>query len=68
MIRFSIVEAGGHKKDIQYLMKELRQKNLIAAVEKDAANEPIYITGNIAGVKRIMEDYDGLMLDIHKDS
>ncbi len=68
MFRFSIVETGGHKKDIQYLMKELRQNNLIAAVEKDADNEPVYLTNNIAGVKRIMEDYDGLMLDIHKDS
>lgn len=64
MVKFCIADAGGHARDIPYLVRELRQKNLIAATEKDAGGDTVYLTNNIAGVKKIMEDYEGLMLDI----
>jgi hypothetical protein len=67
MVKFSIVETGGRKGEIQYLIRELRQKNLIAATEKDLNNETVYLTNNLFAVKKIMEDYDGLMLDVHKE-
>ena len=68
MVRFSILDICGNKKDIPYLVKELRQNNLIAGTEKDIGNDTIYLTNNIVAVKRIIEDYDGLMLDVHKEN
>ncbi len=67
MIKFSILASGGSTKNITYLVKELRQNNLIASTEKDAGGDSVYLTHNIVAVKRIFEDYDGLMLDIHKE-
>lgn len=66
MVKFSIVHVGGSSRDIPYLLKELRGKNLIAGTEKDVGGDTIYLTNSIAAVKKVMEDYDGLMLDIHK--
>ncbi len=34
MDKFTIVDIGGNARDIPYLIKELRQKNLIVATEK----------------------------------
>jgi len=67
MFKFSIVDTGNHKKDIPYLVKELKAKGLISAMEKDIAFEPVYLTNNIVGVNKIMSEYDGLMLDVHKE-
>jgi hypothetical protein len=67
MVKFTIVEAGGKSRDIAYLIKELRQKNLIIATEKDAMEETLYLTHNLTAVKKIMEDYDGLILDVQKE-
>lgn len=67
MIKFSILASGGSTKNITYLVKELRQNNLIAATEKDIGGDTVYLTNNIVAVKKIFEDYDGLMLDIHKE-
>jgi len=67
MIKFTIVDIGGNKRDIPYLIKELRHNNLITGTEKDAGWDTLYITNNIVGVKRVMEDYDGLMLDIVRE-
>jgi len=64
MDKFTIVDIGGHARDIPYLLRELRQKNLIVATEKDAAYDTVYITNNLYAVKKIMEDYEGLMLDV----
>ena len=66
MVKFTIVDIGVHARDIPYLLKELRQKNLIAGTEKDAGWDTIYLTNNIVAVKKLMEDYEGLMLDILK--
>jgi hypothetical protein len=66
MDRFSIVDIGGNTRDIPYLVKELRQKNLIVATEKDVGNDTVYLTNNLFAVKKIFEDYDGLMLDVVK--
>lgn len=67
MVKFSIMETGSRKGEIQYLVRELRQKNLIAAVEKDAGGDTVYLTNNLVAVKKIMEDYDNLMLDVHRE-
>lgn len=67
MVRFTIVDLGGHNRDIPYLVKELRNSNLITATDKDAGGDTIYLTTNLPGVKRIMEDYEGLMLDLIKE-
>ncbi len=66
MDRFSIVDIGGSTRDIPYLIRELRQKKLIVATEKDVGNDTVYLTNNLFAVKKIFEDYDGLMLDIIK--
>ena len=66
MVKFSIVHISGNSRDVAYLVKELRTNNLIAGIEKDAGGDTVYLTHNLAGVKRIMADYEGLMLDISK--
>lgn len=66
MDKFSIVDIGGFAKDIPYLVRELRQKGLIAATEKDVGGDTVYLTNNLFAVKKIMSDYEGLMLDIHR--
>ena len=66
MERFSLVDIGGFAKDIPYLVRELRQKGLIAATEKDAGGDTVYLTNNLFAVKKAMSDYEGIMLDIHK--
>jgi hypothetical protein len=66
MVKFTVVDIGGHARDISYLLKELRQNNLITGTEKDAGWDTIYLTNNIIAVKKIMADYEGLMLDIVK--
>ncbi len=67
MARFSIIDLGGKKRDIPYLIKELRESKLISGTDKDIGGDTIYITNNILGVKRIVQEYDGLMLDVHKE-
>lgn len=67
MVRFSIMSLSGNSKDIPYLLKELRQNNLITATEKDAGGDTVYLTHNLVAVKKIMQDYEGLLLDVHKD-
>lgn len=62
--RFCIVDIGGNARDIPYLVKELRQKNLIVATEKDAGNDTVYLTNNLVAVKKVASDYEGLMLDV----
>lgn len=66
MVRFSIVETGFKSQDIKYLVNELRSKQLIAAVEKDVNNDTIYHTHNIVAVRKIADEYDGLMIEIIK--
>lgn len=66
MVKFSIVNTGYRSQDIKYLISELRKKNLIAATEKDMNNDTIYHTHNIVAVKKIAEEYDGLMVEILK--
>jgi hypothetical protein len=67
LVKFSIVHISGNPKDMAYLIKELRANNLIAGVEKDVGGDTVYSTHNLAGVKRVMAAYEGLMLDILKD-
>ncbi len=64
MDKFSIVDIGGNARDIPYLLRELRQKNLIAATEKDAGGDTVYLTNNLFAVKKITSEYEGLMLDV----
>lgn len=66
MDKFSIVDIGGNARDIPYLIKELRQKNLIVATEKDVGNDTVYLTNNLFAVKNVIKDFDGLMLDVFK--
>lgn len=66
MDKFSIVDIGGNARDIPYAVRELRLKNLIVATEKDVGGDTVYLTNNLFAVKKVMSDYDGLMLDIHK--
>lgn len=67
MVKFSILPTGNNTRDIPYLLKELRQKNLISGVERDADGDPVYLTHNMAAVKKTVSDYDGIMIDIYKD-
>ena len=66
MEKFTIVDIGGNARDIPYLIKELRKKNLIVATEKDAGYDTIYLTNNLFAVKNVVNEYDGLMLDVLK--
>lgn len=66
MDKFSIMDIGGNARDIPYLVKELRKNNLIAATEKDVHGDTVYLTNNLFAVKKIISDYDGLMLDVIK--
>ena len=66
MDKFSIVDIGGNARDIPYLIKELRQRNLIVATEKDIGNDTVYLTNNLFAVKNVIKEYDGLMLDVLK--
>lgn len=66
MDKFSIMDIGGNARDIPYLVKELRQNNLIAATEKDVGGDTVYMTNNLFAVKKIISEYDGLMLDVIK--
>lgn len=66
MIKFSIVDTGCRKQDIKFLVTELRKNNLIAATEKDEHGDTIYHTHNIMTVKKIADEYDGLMVETCK--
>lgn len=66
MDKFTIVDIGGNARDIPYLIRELRQKNLIVATEKDAGYDTVYLTNNLFAVKQVISEYDGLMLDVLK--
>lgn len=66
MEKFSIMDIGGNTRDIPYLVKELRQKNLIVATEKDVGGDTVYLTNNLFAVKKIISEYEGLMLDVIK--
>lgn len=66
MDRFSIVDVGGFARDIPYLVRELRTKNLIVSTEKEPNGDTVYLTNNLVAVRKVMADYDGLMLDVHK--
>lgn len=67
MEKFSIVDIGGNARDIPYLVRELRHKNLIVATEKDAGGDTVYLTNNLFAVKKIIVDYEGLMLDVIRE-
>ncbi len=67
MDKFAIVDIGGNARDVPYLVQELRRKNLIAATEKDIGNDTVYLTNNLFAVKKVISEYDGLMLDVIKD-
>ncbi len=67
MFKFNIVDLGGHKRDIGWAVNELKRENLIVGTEKDVNNDTVYHTHNIKAVKRIMEDYEGLMVDLCKE-
>jgi len=67
MDKFSIVDIGGNARDIPYLVRELRQKNLIVATERDVGGDTVYLTNNLFAVKNVASDYDGLMLDVIKE-
>ena len=67
MDKFSIVDIGGNARDIPYLVRELRQKNLIVATEKDVGGDTVYLTNNLFAVRNVASDYDGLMLDVIKE-
>ncbi|MEN6316188.1 MAG: hypothetical protein ABFD25_18295 [Clostridiaceae bacterium] len=64
MDKFTIMDVGGNARDIPYFIKELRKNNLIVATEKDAAYDTVYLTNNLFAVKKIISEYDGLMLDV----
>lgn len=66
MDKFTILALDGSARDIPYLIKELRQKNLIAATEKDVGGDTIYLTNNLFAVKKIVSEFDGLILDVLK--
>lgn len=66
MDKFSIMDIGGNTRDIPYLVKELRKNNLIVTTEKDVGGDTVYLTNNLFAVKKIISEYDGLMLDIIK--
>jgi hypothetical protein len=67
MDKFTILALSGSARDIPYLIKELRQKNLIAATEKDVGGDTIYLTNNLFAVKKIVSEFDGLILDVVKN-
>jgi len=67
LVKFSIVDLCGNKKDIALLIRELRQNNLIAGTEKDIGGDTVYLTHNLVAIKKMMDDYDGLTLDVHKE-
>lgn len=67
MVKFTIVDIGGNKRELPYLMQELRKNNLVAGTEKDAGGDTIYLTHNLVAVKRIVADYEGFMLDVVKE-
>ncbi len=67
MDKFTILALGGSTRDIPYLIKELRQKSLITATEKDLGGDTIYLTNNLFAVKKIVSEFDGLFLDIVKN-
>ncbi|TYQ15555.1 UNVERIFIED_CONTAM: hypothetical protein Cloal_2022 [Acetivibrio alkalicellulosi] len=67
MTKFSVVETGNNKQDIKYLVQELRKSNLIAGTEKDKHGDTVYHTHNIVAVRKIADEYDGLMVDIYKE-
>ena len=65
MTKFSIVDLGNRKQDIKFLVLELRTSNLIAATELDGYGDAIYHTHNIVAVKKIFDEYEGLMLETY---
>ena len=67
MDKFSVMDLGGNSRDIPYFIKELRKNNLIVATEKDVGNDTVYLTNNLFAVKKIISEYDGLMLDVIKE-
>jgi hypothetical protein len=67
MDKFTILALSGSARDIPYLIKELRQKNLIAATEKDVGGDTIYLTNNLFAVKKIVSEFDDLILDVVKN-
>lgn len=66
MDKFSIVNTGANKKDIKFLVSELKRNGLIAGMETDRHGDVVYYTHNINTVRKIADEYDGLMIDLHK--
>lgn len=66
MVKFSIVDTGCRKQDIKFLVQELRKNNLITSTEKDEHGDAVYHTHSITTVKKIADEYDGLMVEICK--
>lgn len=65
MTKFSILETGISRQDIKYFVMELKKNNLIASTEKDKNNDIVYHTHNIVAVRKIADEYEGLMVDIY---
>jgi len=66
MTKFSIVDTGISKQEIKYFVVELKKSNLIAGTEKDENNDTVYHTHNIVAVRKLADEYEGLMVDIYK--
>ena len=66
MDKFSIDYVEGNKKYIPYLLKEIKTQGLICGTEKDRFNDTVYHTHNLVAIKKIIDDYEGLILDVHK--
>ena len=66
MVKFSIINTGANKGDIKFLVSELKRNGLIAGVESDSRDDIIYHTHNINTVKKIADEYDGLMIDLYR--
>ncbi|MDQ2087656.1 hypothetical protein RBH29_14590 [Herbivorax sp. ANBcel31] len=66
MNKFSIVETGIRKGEIKFFVSELKKSKLIAGTEKDEYGDTVYHTHNILAVRKIADEYDGLMIDLYK--
>ena len=67
MTKFSVVETGSGKQEIKYFVAELRKSNLIAGTEKDKHGDTVYHTHNFVAVKKLVNEYDGIMVDVYRD-
>lgn len=62
--KFSIINTGANKGDIKYLVTQLKRNGLIAGMETDRYGDSVYHTHSINSVKKIADEYEGLMVDL----